>query len=319
MQHDEFVQKFCIPFTGDDPDEFNYELLKREWAVHDVYLGMQIFPQHHVYYDDTHAVKWLELNNNRVPVFFTLNSVFEQMNDEIAEQLLISHNIVEFLQYYKITGVIVAEFAIMRVLKRLAPWLCICSSVNSKFASSEPLTTLNDIDILQLNRGCFVSNTNNAKQKTKVILNDACVRHCTHASEHLLREVRLQNNSMLFKKNMSLYDFICTCVFFPRWTLTIARQCDLLKLCGRPSRNKWFFTCFDSYLSCDNDITFNVVCNNICGYIPPAIPLSLYDDDQLFCEERNCNECNIYNLVKKRIDFYVKTFGVNLNIEPIWK
>ncbi len=310
--------RFCIPFPGDDHAEFSHVLSKYEAFVHDVYLGHRLFPQHHSYIDDTAVEQWLVMNNGHVPVYFTMNAIFNDFDDTKAEQLVHETDVLSFLRLHKFSGVIVAEPALARVVHRHLPDLKIHTSVNAVYASSTG--DFPAVDAAQLPRGVFLPP--DGMTNAKVMLNEACFRGCTgaHTRDHIMRFIQancerhdpseFHDDEYHDATDLSLV--VCTNLCLPRWVPRVAKHAKLLKIAGRPSTNRWLDGCLHAYTTCADDVTLDTVCAFLCQYQPVHLPLSVYDDRMINCKGwEHCNPatCPIRAEVLRRVKTWAKAFA----------
>lgn len=321
--------KFSIPFSGDDPVVFFDYLSQREQNVNDVYLGdVRAFPQFRSVQKNGNEVidsffehipckdkrKWL--------LFFTMNQVFLDVKSvQTATELIDQYNVVQYLRRMEYDGVIVANPYIAAALRQEYPELVLCSSVNTFTGEHIHLFSADQLhvfDIYQILRSdLFAMDENKAlklKQKIgckalKVLVNQMCKRRCDLLYTHVVDN---ENKNLLesFEQKNARFP-VCSDLVVPRWISKISKYVDIFKICGRPCKNEWLFSCLDAYVAGD-DVPLNVVTLSMCNFTTSSYLNTVFvNDAQLTCGNKCTSDCWIRQNVIHNYEMLCRLYGEN--------
>ena len=315
--------KFSIPFNGIEDIEKYYDTFKdRGKYIHDVYMAVPTLFDSHIIYSGNSELRFIEKYKSKFNITLTFNSqYYGKLTKEFIDNQF-KEKVNDFLYDNNIYGVIISDFYIGKKIRENFPDIKLYTSCNIdqyNLGTIQMWDEILHIDCFNLPReyGRNIEAIKKVKQKgfkTKVLLNEVCKLYCENGLKHRLAQ-SMNEDYINFMDTASSYDYklntLRSCLVIPRWLKYIDNYVDVYKLFGKTYDLEYLSSMFDCYLQQRNDILLRDLMRPGCPSMQRNfkyydLPVSMLDDELMFCNMENCKSCN---KCRKNIEKYDKFFN----------
>jgi hypothetical protein len=143
--------------------------------------------------------------------------------------------------------------------------------------------------------------------KTKILVNESCVLYCANLLKHSLQgAVTHKEDFSTFLHGNTNLNTIKSCIVLPKWLKYINDYVDIFKIAGKMSNSKFVLNALDCYIEQREDVLFEELwkcdygCPSIDKRLIKTINTNLLPDDLMFCNNSNCDNCDICPTTAKK-------------------